>query len=108
VTRVPMAAGGNAMFTTPMDRYRASETPGALDVMARSPRTSLANTMPNHPTETMMCVASKSLYTRGDARRSPRLLRENKNINPPHRDRAACRTPALDLRRCTRPSRAPC
>jgi hypothetical protein len=47
-------------LTTSMAAYRESETMGASDATARSPRTSLVKTTPNHPTETMMCVVSRS------------------------------------------------
>lgn len=83
MTMVPMAAGGNATFTTSMDTYKASETSRAPAVAAATARTSLANAMPSHPPETMMCAASKSLYTGGDTHRSPPYVAGEQDDQPP-------------------------
>src|SRR5215217_1234024 len=53
-------------------------------VMAKTLRAILASTTPSQPTETTMWAVSSSLYSAGDNRRSPCLLRENMAILPCH------------------------
>jgi hypothetical protein len=82
LTNVLIAKIGNAMFSFSMAKYSATERSGAPLLVAASSRMSLAKAVPSHPTDTMMCEASKNLYMEGETRRSPCLLRENKAFIP--------------------------